>query len=302
MQEKGKFMTSFTKNIALLKGIAQGFSADGTPLSGIVRVERYGAHLMVECQIPNLAPITDGRIEIGISDGQRTQIIEGRTFEGDSALDIGAGFAALVCYINGSVKPIAKAVCGNFEGAVSLIQKEMESAEGNVAGAEYRDEAIAEENYFEYDKACKGGGAVCKGEAQEKEGHKPCKNEEDCGTFQVEDESLAGGENSNKSFFEGVKAEVERVLLSYPKERELCNLVENSDWVKISYDGEKYYVFGVIYEGAEPKYICYGVPAYIGSAPPESMRHIATFLQIDDTQGYWVMYQDPKTGAAIEIE
>jgi hypothetical protein len=32
------------------------------------------------------------------------------------------------------------------------------------------------------------------------------------------------------------------------------------------------------------------------------MRHIATFLQIDDTQGYWVMYQDPKTGAAIETE
>ena len=41
-------MAGYTKNIAVIRGLKSGFSADGGELSGIVKAEKYGMSLKVE--------------------------------------------------------------------------------------------------------------------------------------------------------------------------------------------------------------------------------------------------------------
>ncbi len=101
-----------------------------------------------------------------------------------------------------------------------------------------------------------------------------------------------------------MKGEIEKVLSTYPKEDALESTVENSRWVRITYGGNKFYVFGVIYSGEKPHYICYGVPATDSYRPPESLQGLASFIPSSPTErekGYWVMYQDADTGASVKI-
>ena len=99
-----------------------------------------------------------------------------------------------------------------------------------------------------------------------------------------------------------MKDEIEKLLSSYPKETALENMVENSQWIKIDYGDGKYYVFGVIFGGGEAQYICYGVPSENPVSPPPSLEN-CSFIPAypEGNSGYWVMYQDAKTGASIKI-
>ena len=83
----------YTKNIAVIKGIKDGFSVDGGALSGLVKAEKYGAKLRVEVSLINFAPLTEGKYVCAISDGKTTLTVEDCAFEGESALDTANGFA-----------------------------------------------------------------------------------------------------------------------------------------------------------------------------------------------------------------
>ena len=150
-------MGGYTKNIAVIRELKNGFSADGGALSGLIKCERYGTRLKAEASLINFAPLTEGRYVVAVSDGNHTQILEGNVFEGISEVDTGEGFAALVCFVNGEVSPIASAVCGNFQSAALGIRSVIERAEHTVKHTEntataYEDEAIAQENYYEYEQ------------------------------------------------------------------------------------------------------------------------------------------------------
>ena len=99
-----------------------------------------------------------------------------------------------------------------------------------------------------------------------------------------------------------MKDEIEKILSAYPKEEALEEIVENSRWVKIDYGEGKYYVFGIIFGGGEAQYICYGVPSENPATPPPSLQN-SSFIPTypEGNCGYWVMYQDAKTGASIKI-
>ena len=106
-------------------------------------------------------------------------------------------------------------------------------------------------------------------------------------------------------FYDRVKNEVEGLLKVYPAEEALEKTVKNSKWVRITYDGDKFYVFGVIYGGQTPEYICYGVPTEQSETPPESMRGLASFIPASPNErrrGYFIMYQDAATGASLKID
>lgn len=83
-------------------------------------------------------------------------------------------------------------------------------------------------------------------------------------------------------------------------------MVQNSRWVKINYGDGKFYVFGVIYSGEKPEYLCYGVPTKNAKAPPKSLKGMATFIPAERDKitsvGYWVTYQSALTGASISVE
>ncbi|MDE6598367.1 MAG: hypothetical protein K2K60_06990 [Clostridia bacterium] len=304
-------MGGYTKNIAVIRGLKSGFSADGGLLSGLVKAEKYGSELKVEVSLINFAPLSEGRYVCAVSDGKSVQVIEGTAFEGASEVDTSLGFAALICFVNGTVSPVASAVCGNFQSAALGIKEEIEKRERlNIqpqksAEPAYEDEALAQENYYEYEQTDESCRAVCED-----------KNEKEIGRSVRQDEAAfsavkgKGGQDGveiplahGACFFDKMKGEIENVLQSYPKEDGLESTVENSRWVKIDYGDKKYYVFGVIYGGGKPQYICYGVPSTNSRRPPESLEGMSSYIpSADGKGGYWVMYQDAATGASVKVE
>lgn len=302
-------MGGYTKNIAVIRGLKNGFSADGGELSGLVKAERYGGSLKVEVTLINFAPLTEGRYVTAVSDGAHVQIIEDGLFEGASDVETAEGFAALTCFVNGAVSPVASAICGAFRAAALDIREYIERAEnvkkdGTEQVTVYEDEALAQENYYEYDKADKDRGTVCENPREEENGRGVSENEAaacaDKIGEDVEEIPLARG-----AFYEKMQDEIDSLLAGYPAEAELEKTVENSRWVRISYGGGKFYVFGVIYKGAVPQYLCYGVPTKNTRRPPESLAGMASFIPAsadNGERGYWVMYQDASTGASLKIE
>ncbi len=290
----------YTKNIAVIRGLKSGFSADGGSLSGLVKAEKYGASLKVEVSLINFAPLTEGRYVAAISDGKKVCILDGLSFDGVSEVDTSAGFAALICFVNGTVSPVASAICGAFQSAAMGIREEIEKLE-RVKNDGYNDEALAQENYYEYEQTDKDRGAVRENTEKEKDGESVRKNEKD--NVVREKEPTAGG-LAGGDFFGRMKDEIEKVLSSYPSERALEETVEDSRWVRINYGGDNFYVLGVIYGGGKPRYICYGVPSTDSRRPPESLSNLASYIPSSPENaegGYWVMYQDAATGASVKI-
>lgn len=289
----------YTKNIAVIKGVKEGFSADGGALSGLVKCERYGARLTVEISLINFAPLTEGRYVCAVTDGENVLLVENCAYEGESVLNTGAGFGAAVFYVNGGVSMIASAVCGNYGGDLSALLRYAERAENIISVPEkkppqeevYSDEAIAEVNYYEYEQNFTGESAVLSGAEQKDYGYKTKKNESSSGSFKTQ-------------FYKRVQPEVDGILNAYPRESGLESIIENSKWVKIDYGEGKYYLFGVLYNEGVPKYFAYGVPAENGEEPPESLAPLATFTPRAENsdKGYWIMYQSALTGESIKIK
>lgn len=293
-------MGGYTKNIAVIRGLKSGFSMDGGPLSGLVKAEKYGVNLRVEVSLINFAPLTEGKYVCAVSDGIRVCVLDGLTFDGESPVDTGGGFAALICFVNGGISPVASAVCGDFHSALTGIRSEIEkqeNAKSNKAPEviRYEDEALAQENYYEFGQAFKDSGTVCENPQKEEKRQSFSENE---ATVSSEKGGLSDGGN----FYGRMKDEIEKVLSSYPGEETLENMVENSRWVRITYGDGKFYVFGVISGGGEVQYICYGVPSENPESPPPGL-HNSSFIPAyaEGNSGYWVMYQDAKTGASIKI-
>ena len=304
-------MSGYSKNIAVIKELKEGFSTGGGQLTGVIKTERYGSAIRVEVTKINFAPLTEGKYVTGISDGKSTLVFEDDIYEGDAEIDLSRGFAALICFINGQVAPVASAVSGNFHGEALAIKSYIEklervgiSAEAEQVEQEYEDEAIAEDNYYEYAQADEGGDTLRTNSQKEKSGSAAVQNETAVSSVQ-EKSGLNQTLSHGGSFYTKMKDEIEGLLSAYPKESALCALIEESKWVKINYGDDKYYVFGVIYSGGNPQYLCYGVPSDGGANPPESMAGLASFLpaKADGSGGgYWVMYQDAQTGASIKID
>lgn len=300
-------MGGYTKNIAVIRGLKDGFSANGGELSGLVKAEKYGSVLKIEASLINFAPLSEGRYVIAVSDGVHTQILDGECFEGASEVDTGNGFAALVCFVKGGAFPIASAVCGNYQAAALGIRQEIERAENllpqkNQTQTEYEDEAVAEENYYEFEQVDEDGGAVCE-DKEEKENLGGAR-EDAAAACALEGEGT-GGLARGDCFYDKMKDEIENIFASYPAEDNLEKLIEGSRWARISYGDGKFYVFGLLVSHGEPQYICYGVPSADSSRPPDSLKGMASFIPAaadDGKFGYWVMYQDARTGASVKIQ
>ena len=300
-------MGGYTKNIAVIRGLKNGFSVDGGPLSGLVKAEKYGDNLKIEVSLINFAPLTQGKYVCGVSDGERICIMDGLTFDGASEVDTSEGFASLICFVNEEVAPVASAVCGAFHYATLGIREAIERLENakrtdagtKDSGIKYDDEALSEVNYYEYGKTDEDGEPVREDKKKKEKGSNVRENEEAQSTFK---EDGVGGLFSGGNFYSRMKDEIEKVLSSYPKEVTLETMVENSRWVKIDYGEGKYYVFGVIFGGGDAQYICYGVPTQNPNEPPQSMQN-SSFIPAypEGNAGYWVMYQDAKTGESIKI-
>lgn len=339
-------MTGYTKKIAVIKQVKNGFSADGGALSGLVKAETYAGFLKVEASLINFAPLSEGRYVLGITDGLKTVIFESNYHECECDFNLSCGFAFLVCFCNGGCAPIASAACGQMACALPDLKEEMAKSESakdkpeakqtkpteekKITGvAAYDDEAIAEENYYEYN-ADENGGTVRKDKAQEKVGSRGGEDEEAVSAVKVQKERLSGsnknsggsGTRSNKKprstsgggrsdkadkpklaggdFYERMRPDIEKIFSAYPKEPDLEKAMEGSRWAKISYGENKYYVFGVLSVEGVPRYVCYGVPSLNSENPPKSLENSASYMPVENG-GYWIMYQDANTGVSVKM-
>ena len=93
------------------------------------------------------------------------------------------------------------------------------------------------------------------------------------------------------SFYARMRGEIEKLFSSFPREQSLEKAVEGSRWVRITYGGKRFYVFGVICEDGVPSCICYGVPRK-GQSLPRQLKGTCGL----HSRGGWLLGYVPERG------
>lgn len=102
-----------------------------------------------------------------------------------------------------------------------------------------------------------------------------------------------------KGYYSSVKNKVDELFVVHPAEEKLSALIPDSEWVKVRYDGEDYYVVGRLRDDSgKVVYLGYGVPGIKEVRPPKVTEGIATFLpeKEDSDRGYWLFFQNAESG------
>lgn len=237
-------MSGYAKRIALIKTLKAGYSADGGPLKGLVRCEAYAGFLKVEASLINFAPLSEGRLMLGVSDGEEVVIFEGISSESETPFDLSRGFGCLICYCRaGDVLPVACAVSGDMQGVLSSIESAVRQSETpQSAVGKYDDEAIAEENYYELETD-EGGGTVRQAEGEKEEGFVRRGKEGYDNGFLPREDKADGNQNMTPPRTDGAREHDEsakpRGDISGVRGEENVDCVRGEDGVKVGEDGKK---------------------------------------------------------------
>lgn len=110
------------------------------------------------------------------------------------------------------------------------------------------------------------------------------------------------------NFYALIQPQLDELFERFPHFRELEDLVQNTEWIKVSYsdDGSQHYILGKLFDGAVVTHLCYGIPApSLSTAPPNSLVDYCQWLPIKldepEGEGYWVMYQNAETGENVRM-
>lgn len=121
----------------------------------------------------------------------------------------------------------------------------------------------------------------------------------------VNDTNSQQENDSQDTFFETVKQQVDNLLLANQPDEILQKIIPDSKFCRVQ-NGDEFYVFGVIYEQGAPKCICYGVPREYSTVPPVEVDGFCQWLPMDEHnyhgKGYWMTYQDAISGENIVVE
>lgn len=307
------------KSVALINETGAGFAVPGAKVRGVAVRSDNGGRSVIKISLIDLAPATNG-YTVAISDGNSTKLCELPDLSGAEILSDSTGnLAVSIFYVTaderflpvayGAFSPEAKP-----EKEVLIDAKRAYYAGDDAGGQEkksvddetYDDEVVAAENYYAYESESgmkRGGGNENATDADENVGvqsggyKKKEADEYDLSAF-VDEEN--GGEKG--TYYERIKPQIERLFEEFNEEKSLSEVVPDSRWVKIKYDGDDYYVVGVIYDKNRPLYICYGVEGRYGEKP-EKIGDYCSFIPSSifnlKGDGYWVMYQSAITGKCL---
>lgn len=307
------------KSVALINETGAGFAVPGAKVRGVAVRSDNGGRSVIKISLIDLAPATNG-YTVAISDGNSTKLCELPDLSGAEILSDSTGnLAVSIFYVTaderflpvayGAFSPEAKP-----EKEVLIDAKRAYYAGDDAGGQEkksvddetYDDEVVAAENYYAYESESgmkRGGENENATDADENVGvqsggfKKKEADEYDLSAF-VDEEN--GGEKG--TYYERIKPQIERLFEEFNEEKSLSEVVPDSRWVKIKYDGDDYYVVGVIYDKNRPLYICYGVEGRYGEKP-EKIGDYCSFIPSSifnlKGDGYWVMYQSAITGKCL---
>lgn len=328
-------MDGLIRKMCILKQLKKGFSADGAPLGGVIRVEKYGKPVVLQISLINFAPLSEGQYVCVLCDKSGERLIfpltprVGEYRADDTPFDPEKGFCALICFVKSEVVCLAAGQNGGGSYSLKLLldgltppekslpsrPKDAENTKKTVPMPEitqkkeeirkekkYDDEAISEENYYarrdRKEKACKGmedENAVAASAEEKAHGTGAQKNEDDT----VEELFRPFKFTDGQSYYLKVKDELESLFSKGERMRALEGAIPNSEWVNVT-DG---CAVGLIYEELHVRYIAYALPAR-GDTPPKDMKDacfIPTAGESGACGGYFVLFQDAATGACVRI-
>jgi len=107
------------------------------------------------------------------------------------------------------------------------------------------------------------------------------------------------------NFYIKQKNKFDEIFTIYPANKELEEHIDDSKWVTVNYDGDDYYVIGLLKSNDAVTHIVYGVPGLAGIYPPEETLEISDWLPTptrdNPKRGYWLIFQDAMTGNITKI-
>lgn len=101
------------------------------------------------------------------------------------------------------------------------------------------------------------------------------------------------------NYYNEISGQIDELFVVHPREKILENLIPDSDWIKVAYEKDDYYVIGRLYGDGKVIYLGYGVPGVENVTPPKATQGIANWIPIkglDDYEGYWLFFQNADTG------
>ncbi len=101
------------------------------------------------------------------------------------------------------------------------------------------------------------------------------------------------------NYYATVREKVDELFIVNPAFPALSTLIPDSEWVKVRYEGDDYYVVGRLYgEDRRVSFLGYGVPGIKSVRPPKVADGIASFLpeQEKSEKGYWLFFQNAENG------
>lgn len=112
--------------------------------------------------------------------------------------------------------------------------------------------------------------------------------------------------NNKSEFFASIESQIDELLNTYEEEKALEEIIPSSKFVKVDLEKNgNFYIFGVIYENKDIKYIVYGLPGEFCVKPDDEYSKFYQWLPLNQDNpegyGYYLMYQDANNGNQIEM-
>lgn len=112
--------------------------------------------------------------------------------------------------------------------------------------------------------------------------------------------------NNKSEFLLSIENQVEQLLNTYEEDKALEELIPNSKFVRVDIENNgNFYIFGVIYDVEEIKYIVYGLPGEYSVKPEDEYSNFYQWLPLNgenpEGYGYYLMYQEALSGEQVEM-
>ncbi|MDD4003317.1 MAG: hypothetical protein PHE12_03895, partial [Clostridia bacterium] len=108
----------------------------------------------------------------------------------------------------------------------------------------------------------------------------------------------------NMDYYLKVKTKADKLFSENPIDEFLTGIIPESKFVRIYYNKEKYYCFGVVSESGIVQYICYGVPSFYSENPPQEFKGLSRWIPADASdakgKGYYMIFQSAESGKYIQ--
>ena len=311
--------------VLIIKQIEEGFS--DKKISGVLRLEEENGYAVFHLSLINV-PFLGGLyyavlytersspvfIKLGSRPSSVSQVIEDYKVFSEPLI------GGLIYSENGDCTVVGFSQEQNITTISAFKKTVSEEFVKSVINGEqpikqYNDEVVATENYYALDKDfekkldkierlyqnAKNNDGKFNSEEQKETG----KNDFDSYGDKDEKHTDTCKEYSKeRPYYKQFEKELKNIFSSFIKEESLSAVIPESEWIKINFKKEKYYVVGLIREKGNLKYIGYGVPSDYSDTPPKELSGLCSFIPKSvfnlKGEGYFIIFQDAITGQCIK--